>query len=183
MVREAKSRRPRIESRPTRPMDSGRLLELVEDLDWYALRVAPQKEFVVQEILTRKGVATYCPSDKRWRRQNRYTKNKDLKSFPLMPSYVFAGFIPGIPSLYDLRKVDAILGCIGFNGEPKRIPKVGIRSMIGRYKNGLQRPTDERFMQTYKEFKAGDLVRIAHGPFEDPDGAGDRNPWDRRREY
>lgn len=151
---------------PTKPVRAELLLEYAADLDWYVIRVAPQKEFVVQEVLARKGVVTYCPSDSRWRRKTRFQKTKELIPYPLMPSYVFAGFIPGVPAWFDLFTIGPVLGCVGVHGEPKRVQSEGMKKLIGSYRNGLVRPDEEQFMKTWREYKEGDKVRISSGPFE-----------------
>lgn len=151
---------------PTKPVRAELLLEFAGDLEWYVIRVAPQKEFVVQELLARKGVVTYCPSDSRWRRKNRFQKQKSLIPYPLMPSYVFAGFIPGVPAWFDLFSIGPVLGCVGFNGRPARVNPGRMSKLISQHRNGLVRPDEEQFMKTWREFKTGDLVRISQGPFE-----------------
>lgn len=147
-------------------IESGRLLDLVHDLQWYALRTPPQKEFAAQDILTERGIVTFCPSDRRWRRHSRYTRTKELKSYPLLVRYVFAGFIPGVPAWFDLFSLPIIQGCVGVDGEPSRIDNASMERLIRKYRNGLQRPNEERFMRTHAEFKAGDLVKVCEGPFE-----------------
>lgn len=151
---------------PTKPVRAELLLEFAGDLEWYVIRVAPQKEFVVQELLARKGVVTYCPSDSRWRRKNRFQKQKSLIPYPLMPSYVFAGFIPGVPAWFDLFSIGPVLGCVGFEGRPARVVPDRMVKLIKQHRNGLVRPDEEQFMKTWREFKSGQLVKISHGPFE-----------------
>ncbi|GLI23472.1 transcription antitermination factor NusG [Xanthobacter flavus] len=151
---------------PTKPVRAELLLEFAGDLEWYVIRVAPQKEFVVQELLSRKGIVTYCPSDSRWRRKTRFQKAKQLIPYPLMPSYVFAGFVPGVPAWLDLFSIGPVLGCVGVHGEPRRVRPEGMKKLIGSYRNGLVRPDEEQFMKTWREYKRGDLVRISQGPFE-----------------
>jgi len=163
-ARRAKRRRPVLY--PTQQMTAERLMDVVTALEWFALRVAPQKEFAVQEILSRKGVTTYCPADRRWRKVSRFVKEKELRSFPLVPGYVFAGFPPCPARWFEIFAVPIILGCIGVGGSPKSINPAAMERMIGRYKNGFTRPTEEKFMASNSEFKVGQVVRIADGPFE-----------------
>ncbi|MFG1461761.1 transcription termination/antitermination NusG family protein [Xanthobacter sp. DSM 24535] len=165
--RERREKRRRVLRFPTEQPTARRLLELVEGLEWYALRVAPQKEFAVQEILLRKGVTTYCPSDRRWRKVSRYVREKELQSFPLVPGYVFAGFPPGAGRWFELFAIPIVLGCVGIDGVPARIRATAMERMIKVYRNGLSRPDGEKFMRTHAEFKTGDRVRIAEGPFTD----------------
>lgn len=148
------------------PPNSSRLAEIVGDLWWYGLRTPPQKEFVAQAILARKGIATFCPADRRWRRRNGYARHKQLVSYPMLPRLVFAGFVPGLPAWFDLFRLPAIQGAIGIAGRPARMDEAGMLRLLARYPNGIQRPDEERFMRTHAEFKAGEVVRICDGPFD-----------------
>jgi transcription antitermination factor NusG len=144
----------------------GRLGELVKDYDWYALLVPPQKEFVAQEILKRQGVVTFCPFDSMWRFRSRYSKTKELKNYPMMPRYVFAGFKPGrVPPWYDIFALQIVKGVVALNGSPVKIH--GVPDLIQRFRNGLKRPEEERYMQTHKEYQVGDMVVIIDPRFQD----------------
>lgn len=156
----------RLQRRQSPVMESGKLADMVMDLEWYAIRTPPQKEFVAQEILTQRGVVTFCPADKRWRRQNRYTKEKQLISYPMVVRYVFAGFIPGVPAWFNLFQLPCIQGCVGINGKPMKLDHAAMEGLLRRYPNGIQRPKEEKYMRTHAEYKAGDLVRICDGPFD-----------------
>lgn len=156
----------RIQRRETPVKDSAELVGLIARLHWYALRTPPQKEFIAQELLTQKGLVTYCPTDKRWRRRNRFQKQKELIGYAMIPRTVFVGFEPGIPLWFDLFRLPCVSSVIGINGEPKRLDNQGMSNLITKYANGIQRPKEEQHMQTGKEFSAGELVRIVSGPFE-----------------
>lgn len=135
----------------------GRLPELVDNLDWYALLVPPQKEFAAQDILARRGIATFCPFESLWRRRSRYTKEKELRNFPIMPRYVFAGF-DAPPDWYNLFQLPVIASVVGLHGRPARI--AGVPDLIRRFRNGLRRPDHERHMRTHREYAAGDIAVI-----------------------
>lgn len=156
----------RIQRRHTKMMDSKALVHEIARLHWYALRTPAQKEFVAQEILTQKGLVTYCPTDKRWRRRNRFQKQKELLSYAMIPRTVFVGFTPGVPLWFDIFALPAISSVVAISGKPMRLDDQGMANLITRYSNGIQRPDEEKHMQTGKEFKAGDVVRIMEGPFD-----------------
>jgi transcriptional antiterminator NusG len=147
---------------------NGRLPALVGELDWYALTVPPQKEFAAQEIIHRRGVATFCPFESMWRQKSRYTREKDLRSYPIMPRYVFVGFErdPNAPvSWYHVFQIPLVLSVVGFNGEPKTVSNMA--DFIARFRNGLKRPSAEAHMRTHREYGVGDLVTFVEGPFSD----------------
>ena len=165
----AREKRNRIVRYPSQLPSIERITPLVgkdSGYAWYALLVSPQKEFAVQEILTRKGFLTYCPTDKRWRKSSRYVREKELRSFPLVPGYLFVGMPAYSEPWHEVFKVNMVRGCIGYGGKPFAMPPTSMERMVRRFRNGFQRPTEEKFMRTYKEFKAGDVVRIAEGFFQ-----------------
>jgi len=139
---------------------NGRLPSLVQELTWYALCVPPQKEFAAQEILTRRGIASFCPFESVWRQKSRYTREKELRHYPVMPRYVFAGF-EAEPSWFHIFSIPLIRAVVGFNNEPAKIHDMG--KFIGRFRNGLKRAEQEKFMRTHREYQAGDLVTIVEG--------------------
>lgn len=157
--------RKRIQRRQSPVKGSGELATLIEDLHWYALRTPAQKEFVAQEILTQRGLTTYCPTDKRWRKRNRYTRGKELLSYAMIPRTVFVGFKPGVPLWFNLFLLPCISSVVGIAGTPRRLDSAGMANLITKWANGVQRPKEEQHMQTGKEFHAGDMVRVLDGPF------------------
>jgi len=142
------------------------------DLWWYALKTPPQREFAAQHILENfadRGIKTFVPVRKEWRRRNRYSKAKELRSYPVMPRYVFAGFEPGRARWYDLFKFPVLVGVVGVCGEPRRVRyhgEDGLGSFIGRYPNGITAPKEQRFMRSNHEFAIGDTVEVIGGPFD-----------------
>jgi hypothetical protein len=91
---------------------NGRVGQLAENLNWYGLTGPPQKEFAAQEIMTRRGYTTFCPFESLWRKKSRYTNEKDLRHFPLMPRYLFVG-LGSSPSWYYIFRVPLIVWLTG----------------------------------------------------------------------
>lgn len=151
---------------------ANRQADLVADMDWYALLVPPQKEFVAQEILKRQGYLTFVPFERKWRHRSRYTKEKELRDYPMLPRYVFTAFRKTgedgnslVPKWLDLFRLQIVKGVVGLHGEPKRIN--GVPELIRKYRNGLKRADEEKFMRTHKEYAAGDLAVIKDPRFMD----------------
>ena len=138
-------------------LNNGRLPELVSELDWYALLVPPQKEFAAQEILSKRDIATFCPFQSVWRRPSRYSKDKVLKHYPVMPRYLFAGFA-GQVDWYRLFQMPLINAVVGVAGEPRCFDNMG--AFIRNFRNGLRRPGHDRHMPTHREFGVGDTAVI-----------------------
>lgn len=143
---------------------NGRVAPLVEKLDWYALTVPPQKEFAAQEIMRRRGFTTFCPFESLWRKKSRYTKEKELRHFPVMPRYLFVGF-DHEPSWYEIFRIPLIVSVVGLEGEPARLTNMA--RFVSNFRNGLRRPEAEKHMQTHREYKIGDTALIMRGPLVD----------------
>lgn len=143
---------------------NGRVGTLVESLDWYALTVPPQKEFAAQEIMKRRGFTTFCPFESLWRRKSKYTSEKELRHFPLMPRYLFVGF-DDQPSWFEVFRIPLIVSVVGLEGEPAQIGNMP--RFVSNFRNGLRRPDAERHMKTHREYKIGDTVLVVEGPLAD----------------
>jgi transcription antitermination factor NusG len=141
-------------------------LDKAADLSWFALVVPPQKEFLAQEMLHDLGLATFVPAERKWRRRNKYAKNKELIAYALAPRYVFVGFRPGERLWFELFNLHFVSGVVGLHGEPRQIPGEAMLSLINRYSNGLNAPDVQRYMRSRREFTVGETVEVTSGPFE-----------------
>ena len=166
-----------------------------QSLNWYALIARPGREYVAALILERHwGCKTYVPTETRWRRRNRYCKAKEQFAFAVAPRYVLAGF-SGAPHWLFVLDEPSISDVIRLDGQPKRLDRSTAifdragncrrltdefldrymaRTPNGRLDLGAGKvlteamaPTEEQWMKTHKEFKAGDEVEVVSGPFRD----------------
>ena len=166
-----------------------------QSLNWYALIARPGREYVASLILERHwGCKTYVPTETRWRRRNRYCKAKEQFAFAVAPRYVLAGF-SGAPHWLFVLDEPSISDVIRLDGQPKRLDRSTAifdragncrrltdefldrymaRTPNGRLDLGAGKvlteamaPTEEQWMKTHKEFKAGDEVEVVSGPFRD----------------
>lgn len=90
------------------------------DVQWYSLRVHPQKEYVVAYLLRGQGVRTFVPTEIRTHKRSSYSKGKAEFAVPVMPGRVFAGF-DGPPAWFDLLRNNLIVGAEGHEGVPWRL--------------------------------------------------------------
>lgn len=99
-----------------------------DGLQWYALVVAAQKEFVVERLLQKRGYKAMVPIEVRWRRASRHTRKMVPWDYPMFPRYVFAGF-HGCPPWHELAGISMVRGVVGFNGVPSRLPDGAIQTL------------------------------------------------------
>lgn len=80
-------------------------------LRYYALRVAPQKEFIVQRQLNQQEIPALVPREYKWRRVSAKGGRRVKKAYPLFARYVFAGFQDLTAELRRL-KIEEIQGVV-----------------------------------------------------------------------
>lgn len=141
------------------------ILALAGQLQWYALAVTPQSEFVAQKALRRYGLRTFVPIRTVYRHRSRHARltrqPKQRICQPIARSYVFAGFEPGQRLWFNLfRDVPNVRGVVHIQGRPLCIPGRDMQTMIRATASGMDAPEAERFMRTHQEFKVGDDVKI-----------------------
>jgi hypothetical protein len=107
----------------------------LDDAQWYALRVVPQKEYTVAYLLEKRGVWAYVPTGVNWRKRTWHAKAKAEYACPERPGLIFARF-PATPAWYMVLKNHLILGPIGRNGEPWRFDPAQLYSYFARVPNG-----------------------------------------------
>ncbi|WP_170335004.1 transcription termination/antitermination protein NusG [Ruegeria arenilitoris] len=124
------------------------------------------REHLPKLLLERAGFEVFLPLRKEWRRVNRVTQEKHLVTFPLLADWVFVGWNPDQPRWADLMALDIVVGALGTNGIPARIPDRRIMQMMRAWGGGKVAPEHQRWMRTHAEFDVGDLVRVAAGSWE-----------------
>ena len=131
---------------------------------WYVLRVEPGREQSAEEQLNRRGIETYLPLQTVWRRPGKHSKEKLERRVALMVGYAFAN-VDGHekwPRIHDCGLVHAI---IGDERGYYRLRDDIVPELRRRFGFVLYAARAQRHMRTYREFKVGDWVTIADGPF------------------
>lgn len=99
-----------------------------DELHWYALDVARQKEYVAGYILERRfGCVTFIPTATRFRKRSRYVKSKHDRlevAYAAMPGTVFCGF-PSAPRWFDVMSITLVNGVLSMDSRPRRIDTAG----------------------------------------------------------
>jgi len=151
------------------------------DLKWFALRVSPQKEKIATIMLRHKGFDVRLPVEEKWRKANRFTKQRRKVSFPLAYGYIFVGFGKGreVP-WHDILNLHFVKGVIGYQGRPFELSRYmrpkDLRTSSSRtdadWLAGVCQDSEftarpeQRGQRTYGEFAEGDVVQLVTGGFD-----------------
>lgn len=130
---------------------------------WYAVEVAPQREFLVQRLLEGRGVLVFVATRVVWRRPNGQTRRKRRVVLPALPRFVLVGVVDEAGLFAALRGVPHVSGVVGVGGRPWPVGAAGLMWMAQR---SSEAPAVEQFMASRLEFGVGDVVRISAGAME-----------------
>lgn len=137
----------------------------IKSLHWFAVCTPAQKEFAAWLILNQRGYNVYLPTLRKFRRVNRYTKEKRKISYPVVPRYLYLGFDTPTPDWFALYRFVLVQSIVGINGVPAQIDPRWIVENMRTY-HDYQPDGSERYMRTGREFKVGDKVEVLDGPFD-----------------
>lgn len=129
---------------------------------WFALRTAPQREFAVEQILSRYGLTAFVPTETKWRKVPGTVRRKKPVTYAMLPRYLFVACdCPYADILYQpwCRNVS---GVVSVDGRPAVIRPDAIERLALR--SGAAIPT--RSTAVHRSFNAGDKVEIVEGPFK-----------------
>ena len=134
-------------------------------LGWYALRVAPQREAVVEGWLARFGVPSFHPC---LMRQVRVRGALRQYRSAYLPGYVFARF-PGEPLAHRVRAQGDIHGAICLQGgQWARIDTASMRGLLNMRDRAAaidsDRAAEGARLRALKSVRAGDRALFRAGP-------------------
>jgi transcription antitermination factor NusG len=127
-------------------------------MDWFAFRTAPRKELAVEDILRRRGLNAFCPTETKWRSTGRGRRMPH--DYPLLPRYIFAG---GADPWAIVKSLDGrgLLGVLTVADVPAPIPDEAIKR-LARISGGL---VPSKTTRVHRAFQPGAKVEITAGPF------------------
>ncbi len=163
---QARRRRAPLEQGARRMNKTARDQMLNPDIVWYAVFVLSGKEFPAQKVLRHWAACIYLPLCRKWRRLNRYKRDKIKIAYPAVAGCLFVGFERGQESWFDIfRSVNSVYGVLGVNGRPVVLDGSRLAAFVNDNRILFDVAEEEKFMRTYHEFKIGDRVQIVDGPF------------------
>lgn len=137
------------------------------EVAWHIVRINRADEFRAQTMLSRLGVWVFLPTETKWRRLNRYAKEKRQRDYPLLARYLIVGLVKGGPGWLALFKTGYIKGVVCENGRPYRLYQQEVEALNAALAAGAYvAPGAQRFMRSGAEFAKGDEVFIVDGPYE-----------------
>jgi transcriptional antiterminator RfaH len=132
---------------------------------WYVVQTNAKQEDRAAANLRAWQVETFSPRTKE-RTYNQFTNEPTLVTRPLFPRYIFARF-PFEQLLHKVSYTRGVHSVVNFDGLPAPVDDEVIEFMQAQVDaNG--------FVKFGAEFKAGDMVRIDRGPFQNLVGVFDR---------
>lgn len=133
---------------------------------WFALKVAPGKEFAAERVLRDDGFDVFVPLKHVPGRGNRRLRLKTVNARPRYPGYVFIGFCrPDIP-WFTVMRFRMIHGVISDNGKPFAFAEADIRGLA------ITSSRPIRYMNrvdTRRRRRRGDQAKVASGPYQGRD--------------
>lgn len=126
---------------------------------WLAVYTRPRWEKKVNQLLTEKGVESYCPLNKV---RKKWSDRVKIVEEPLFKSYVFVKVSDDERS--KVRMTNGTINFIYWNGKPAVIKEkeiTAIRRFLDEYQHVEARPV---------QLKVNQRVRIANGTLMDQEG-------------
>ncbi len=149
-----------------------------ESIIWYVIFVPSQKEYIAQKMITQwigknspnpagnDVGCVYLPLYSKWRRVNRFSRNKQRFAFPALPGCLWLGVQKGNETWYELFRLHLVYGVMSVANRPAGISGERLNRFIVENNRELDVPDVQQFMRSHHEFKTGDKVKIVEGPFD-----------------
>ncbi len=130
-------------------------------MNWYALYVKSNHEFVAYDELSRKRIETFLPTVRKLRQWKDRKKQLD---FPVFPGYLFVHIHSSPEYFLDVLKTRGVINLLSARpGYPTPIPHEEIDSLKILVKSGAD-------FDVYPDLKEGSRIRVRRGPLEGAEG-------------
>ena len=159
--------RPRLKRVPAWEVDRDARVDrlLGEPLLWFVVLVPPQRELVVERILTMCGWRVLLPLVYRYRRVNSRQRLKKRMAYVVASRYVFLGVPKGEPFPWArLLKLDLTNGVLSFEGAPVGLSQEVMLQLWARMRQADAKPIPSA-VRLNRGLEAGDMAVITNGPF------------------
>ncbi len=130
-------------------------------MNWYALYVKSNHEFVTHAELSKKRIETFLPTVRKLRQ---WKDRRKWVDFPIFPGYLFIQVHPSPEYFLDVLKTR---GAISLISAQPGCPTPVATEEIGSLRILVQSGTD---FDVYPHLKEGTRVRVRRGPLEGAEG-------------
>jgi transcription antitermination factor NusG len=135
---------------------------------WHAIYTRSRHEKVVAGQLEERGIESFLPLYRTWRR---WRDRRKMVELALFPSYVFVRI--GVHERLRVLQVPGVVKLVSFNGEPAVLPEPEINAL----RNGLE---NQLYAEPHPYLRVGKKVRVVRGPMAGAEGILSRKK-DRQR--
>lgn len=135
---------------------------------WHAIYTSSRHEKVVARQLEERGIESFLPLYRTWRR---WKDRRKLVELALFPSYVFVRV--EVHERLRVLQVPGVVKLVSFNGEPAILPE----SEMNALRNGLE---NQVYAEPHPYLRVGKKVRVVRGPMTGAEGILSRKK-DRQR--
>lgn len=118
------------------------------------------REFKAQSAIEELGIPAYLPLRCRFRKVNRYKRQKTKFAYPAMAGYIFLGLPSGFSDWFGLSEIEDLDSLLG------RVDGNALSGFLVRNAGYFDAPDEQQWMVSNQEFGVGDKAKIASGPFE-----------------
>ena len=125
--------------------------------NWFVAQYKPNSARIAERNLRQQGFCTFLPKEEKTRR----ARGKFVTApAPLFPGYIFVAFDKKDAPWPAINATHGVTRLVSFGREPAEVPSPLVSELMARCDaSGLFQPT--------AKLQAGDLVRVAKGPFAD----------------
>jgi transcription termination/antitermination protein NusG len=119
--------------------------------------------YVPEHLARRAGFEVFLPVRKVWQSTDRFSKKKELVTYPLLAGWMFVGWSAFESRWHELMSLGVVVGVMGTGGRPIRISEADMFRLMRRWGGGVLSPEFQRYMRRGKEFDLGDSVQVVAG--------------------
>lgn len=129
------------------------------------IRGTGKRVFLPEHLLRKAGFEVFLPVEWKWRKANRFSKEKVQVCYPKLVDWMFVA-ITSDDDWHRLMSMDVVLRVMGSGGRPTVLKSSVIVALMERWGGGQLSAHCHEMVKRKSEFDVGDEVEICVGPFQ-----------------